>query len=178
MDPDAEFGRLYDTHRAAVHAYFVGRTGDRSAAADLMQEVFLRAWQRFPELADRPTDGQRAWLFTVARNLSIDAFRHERTRADAEAALGRQPTPAPPPASAAVIAAERVTVVAEAIRQLPEQQRTTLAMAAAGGLTSAEIATALGIPAGTVRYRLSLARRTLAAALAGYDDPAAIGEPQ
>jgi len=57
-------------------------------------------------------------------------------------------------------------------RRLPEQQRTTLAMAAAGGLTSAEIATALGVPAGTVRYRLSLARRALAAALASYDHPA------
>ena len=61
----------------------------------------------------------------------------------------------------------------EAIKQLPEQQRTTLAMAAAGGLTSAEIAAALGVPAGTVRYRLSLARRALAAALARYDHPAA-----
>jgi RNA polymerase sigma-70 factor (ECF subfamily) len=46
-------------------------------------------------------------------------------------------------------------------------------MAAAGGLTSAEIATALGVPAGTVRYRLSLARRALAAALASYDHPEA-----
>jgi RNA polymerase sigma-70 factor, ECF subfamily len=60
--------------------------------------------------------------------------------------------------------------VGEAIRRLPEQQRTTLAMAAAGGLTSAEIATALRVPAGTVRYRLSLARRTLAEALGDYDD--------
>ena len=59
---------------------------------------------------------------------------------------------------------------ADMIRRLPEQQRVTLTLAAAGGLTSAEIATALGVPAGTVRYRLSLARRTLAAALSTYDD--------
>jgi len=44
--------------------------------------------------------------------------------------------------------------VAEAIKRLPEQQRITVTMAAAGGLTSAEIATALDVPAGTVRYRL------------------------
>ncbi|HVQ91052.1 MAG TPA: sigma-70 region 4 domain-containing protein, partial [Mycobacteriales bacterium] len=66
---------------------------------------------------------------------------------------------------------ERVAVVGAAIRRLPEQQRVTLALAAAGDLTSAEIAGALGVPAGTVRYRLSEARRTLAAALASYDDP-------
>jgi RNA polymerase sigma-70 factor, ECF subfamily len=176
VDREAEFRRLYEAHRAAVHAYFVGRTGDRWAAADLMQEVFMRVWQRLPELADRSADGQRAWIFTVARNLAIDTHRRERTRAGAEAALGSEPAAAPPPASVPVIAAERVSVVGEAIGQLPEDQRVPLTMAAAGGLTSAEIATALGVPAGTVRYRLSVARRTLGAALASYDEPAGTAE--
>jgi RNA polymerase sigma-70 factor, ECF subfamily len=171
MDREAEFHRLYQAHRSAVHAYFVGRTADRAAAADLMQDVFLRVWQRLAEVVGLPADRQRAWIFTVARNLSIDNLRRERTRAGTAAALAHQPAPSPPPASVPVIAAERVAVVGEAIRQLPEQQRTTLAMAAAGGLTSAEIADALGVPAGTVRYRLSLARRAVAAALARYDDP-------
>jgi RNA polymerase sigma-70 factor (ECF subfamily) len=176
MDREAEFRTLYEAHRAAVHAYFTGRTGDRWAAADLMQEVFMRVWQRLPELVDRSADGQRAWIFTVARNLAIDTHRREHTRAGAEAARGSAPAPAPPPASAPVIAAERVAVVGEAIRQLPEEQRVALTMAAAGELTSAQIATALGVPAGTVRYRLSLARRTLGAALAAYDQPAATAE--
>ena len=60
---------------------------------------------------------------------------------------------------------------AAAVR-LPEPQRVTLTMAAAGGMTSAELAAALGVPAGTVRYRLSLARRAVAEALDRYDDPA------
>jgi RNA polymerase sigma-70 factor, ECF subfamily len=135
-----------------------------------MQETFLRAWRRMPELSGLPADGQRAWLFTVARNLSIDAHRQARTRAAADAALRAEPTDAAAPASASVIAAERVAVVAETIKRLPEQQRVTLTLAAAGGLTSAQIATALGVPAGTVRYRLSLARRTLAEALSTYDE--------
>jgi RNA polymerase sigma-70 factor, ECF subfamily len=176
MDRDAEFDRLYRAHRTAVHAYFVGRTADRSLAADLMQEVFLRLWQRLPEVAGLSADRQRAWIFTVARNLSIDSLRHERTRSGAEAALCREPATSPPPSTTAVIAAERVAVAGAAIRQLPEQQRTVLAMAAAGGLTSAEIASALGVPAGTVRYRLSLARRAVAAALARYDDPSTTPE--
>jgi RNA polymerase sigma-70 factor, ECF subfamily len=176
MDREAEFRRLYEAHRTAVHAYFVGRTGDRWLAADLMQEVFMRVWQRLPELAGRSVGGQRAWIFTVARNLATDTHRRERTRAGAEAALGEQPAAAPRSASTAVIEAERVTVVGEEIRQLPEQQRIPLTMAAAGGLTSAEIATALGVPAGTVRYRLSVARRTLGAALAAYDHPPAAVE--
>ena len=79
MDREAEFGRLYEAHRAAVHAYFVGRTGDRQLAADLMQEVFLRAWQHLVKVVALPEDGQRGWLFTVARNLSVDTARRRRT---------------------------------------------------------------------------------------------------
>ena len=170
MDREAEFGRLYEAHRTAVHAYFTGRTGDPQSAADLMQDVFLRAWQHLEKLADMPDDRQRAWIFTVARNLAIDAHRHQHTQAGAAHALTCEPTRAPQLASTAVIAAERVAVVGEAIRRLPEPQRVALTMAASG-MTSAELAAILGVPAGTVRYRLSLARRAVAEALDRYDDP-------
>jgi RNA polymerase sigma-70 factor (ECF subfamily) len=172
MDREAEFRRLYEAHRLAVHAYFTGRTADPQQSADLMQDVFLRVWQHLDKLTDMPDDGQRAWIFTVARNLSIDAGRHQRTQAGVEQALAREPERRPPSASATVIAAERVALVSEAIKSLPEQQRVALTMAAAGTMTSAEIATALGVPAGTVRYWLSQARRTLAEALDRYDDQA------
>jgi RNA polymerase sigma-70 factor (ECF subfamily) len=175
MDREAEFRRLYDAHRVPVHAYFAGRTGDRQRAADLMQEVFLRAWRHLDTVAGLPADGQRGWLFTVARNLSVDEARHQRTANDAQRALEREPAVrqagVTAPASTAVLAAERATVVAAAIATLPEQQRVTLALAAAGDLNSAEIGAALGVPAGTVRYRLSQARQTLAEALGGYDNP-------
>jgi RNA polymerase sigma-70 factor (ECF subfamily) len=172
MDREAEFRRLYEAHRGAVHAYFTGRTGDPQAAADLMQDVFLRVWQHLDKLADLPDDGRRAWIFTVARNLSVDARRHQQTQAGVRQALAREPASPSQSTSTAVIAAERVTVVGEAIRRLPELQRVALTMAAVGGMTSAELAAALGVPAGTVRYRLSLARRAVAEALDRYDDPA------
>jgi len=171
MDREAEFRRLYAAHRVAVHAYFTGRTADRQSAADLTQDLFLRVWQRLETVADLPADRQRAWIFTVARNLSVDAHRHQLTQAGTEQALALARRDPPEPASAPVIAAERVAVVGAAIARLPEQQRVTLAMATAGQLTSAEIAAALGVPAGTVRYRLSLARRAVAAALDRYDEP-------
>ena len=177
MDREAEFRRLYEAHRVAVHAYFVAHAawGDRQLAADLMQEVFLRAWRHLDKVTGLPQDGQRGWLFTVARNLSVDSARHQRTADGAQRALEHEPSggqaSVAAPASTAVLAAERATVVAAVIAKLPEQQRVTLAMAAAGELNSTEIGVALGVPAGTVRYRLSLARRTLAEALGDYDDP-------
>jgi len=169
MDREAEFGRLYEAHRVAVHAYLAGRTADRQSAADLLQDVFLRAWQHLESLSGMTEDQQRAWIFTVARNLSVDAHRHQQTQADTVQALARAPASQPAPASAALIAAERIAVVGEAVRRLPEQQRVTLAMAAAGEMTSAEIGASLGVPAGTVRYRLSMARAALAEALEHYD---------
>ena len=60
---------------------------------------------------------------------------------------------------------ERLARLDAAIRRLPEEQRVILSMATAGGLTSHQIGEALGEPAGTVRYRLSQARKQLAAAL-------------
>ena len=153
-----------------MHAYLTGRTGGQPVAADLLQDVFLRVWQHLEKLAGMPDGRQRAWIFTVARNLSVDAYRHQHAQAATEQALAHEPGRPPRPASAAVIAAERVAVVGEAIRRLPEQQRVTLAMAASGEMTSTEIAAALGVPAGTVRYRLSLARRSLAETLGHYDD--------
>ena len=91
MDREAEFRRLYEAHRAAVHAYFTGRTGDPQSAADLMQDVFLRVWQHLEKLTGMPDDRQRAWIFTVARNLSVDAHRHQHTRAGVEQAVAREP---------------------------------------------------------------------------------------
>lgn len=166
MDREAEFRRLYEAHRIAVHAYLFGRIGDRSSAADLVQDVFLRVWQHLPKLLDMPDDRRRAWIFTVARNLSVDAHRQRGAQVGGALAMESEAASA----SSAIIAAERVAVVGEAIRRLPEAQRVTLTMAAVGGMTSAELGDALGVPAGTVRYRLSLARRAVAEALDRYDN--------
>jgi RNA polymerase sigma-70 factor, ECF subfamily len=81
-----------------------------------------------------------AWIFTVARNLPVDAHRHQHTQASAKQALAYESARARQSVSTAVIAAERVGVVGEAMRRLPEPQRVTLTMAAACGMTSAELA--------------------------------------
>ncbi|WP_410971757.1 sigma factor, partial [Salmonella sp. SAL4437] len=51
--------------------------GDRAQAEDVVQETLLRAWKHPEALAGRPV---RPWLFTVARNLVVDAHRAKRAR--------------------------------------------------------------------------------------------------
>jgi RNA polymerase sigma-70 factor, ECF subfamily len=173
-DDAAVFTRIFDLHRHAVHAYLLGRVTDPELARDLLQETFLRVWRHLSELAPLPDARQRAWIFTAARNLAIDSYRAIAARQAAEAALGQaaatQPTTLAGPHLQAEFG-ERLARLDAAIGQLPEEQRVILAMATAGGLTSRQIGEALGEPAGTVRYRLSQARKQLAAALELEDDP-------
>jgi RNA polymerase sigma-70 factor (ECF subfamily) len=173
-DDAAVFTRIFDQHRQAVHAYLIGRVADPELARDLLQETFLRVWRRLSEIGPLPEGQQRAWMFTVARNLAIDSYRGGAARKAAEATLRRhavtQETTVAGPHQQAELG-ERVAQVDAAIRDLPEDQRVILSMATAGGLTSRQIGEAIGEPAGTVRYRLSQARKQLAAALDLEDEP-------
>ena len=167
-DDAAVFTRIFDRHRHAVHAYFLGRVSDPELARDLVQETFLRVWRRLSEVEPLPDGQQRAWIFTVARNLAIDSYRTGAARRAAEDALRhqattRETTVAGPHAQAEL--SERLAQLEAAIGRLPEDQRVILSMTTAGGLTSREIGEALGEPPGTIRYRLSQARKQLAAAL-------------
>lgn len=164
-DDERAFGELFDEHRPAVFAYLVGRVSDRDWAGDLLQDVFLRAWRRLDEIRDLPVERQRAWIFTVAKNLVTDAYRARATREATMSTLRQTAETATPdrdgPASR-VETVERVSAVASAVRQLPDDLRVVITMSAVGELTSAQIGEALGQPAGTVRYKLSVARRRLA----------------
>jgi hypothetical protein len=73
-DDAAVFTRIFDRHRHAVHAFFLGRVSDPELARDLVQETFLRVWRRLSEVGPLPDGQQRAWIFTVARNLAIDSY--------------------------------------------------------------------------------------------------------
>jgi RNA polymerase sigma-70 factor, ECF subfamily len=167
-DPERDFTRLYAEHQPAIHAYLVGRTGDREAARDLLQEVFLRAWRHLDAWCELPADRQRAWLFTVARNLVIDAHRDRAGANAAWAALecaARTTAPVAEEPEASLELRERVVLLERAIQRLPERLRVVLSLHVVGELTSSQVGELLGEPAGTIRYRLSQARRQLAEAL-------------
>lgn len=164
-DAEGDFNRLYGEEQRALHAFLLGRTGDREAARDLLQEVFLRAWRHADSWRGLPPERQRAWLFAVARNLVIDSHRSRATAEATQAALERAAAGAGsegPEARAELN--ERVALLDRAIRRLPEKLRIVLSLHVVGGLTSAQVGEVLGEPAGTVRFQLSEARRRLAGA--------------
>lgn len=170
----AFFDQIYNTHRQALHAYFFGRTGDAEVALDLFQETFLRVWRNLAALQAMAADQHRYWVFTVARNLLTDYYRHQAVEAKAEGALERQVTQRieqRPDWDAQIEAREQLQRLDQAILRLPENLRTVLLMQVLGELNSSQIGDILELPAGTVRYQISLARRRLVEELQWQEKP-------
>jgi RNA polymerase sigma-70 factor (ECF subfamily) len=153
---------LYDGHASVLLAYALRLTnGDRTRAEDIVQETLLRAWRNLDNLDDdaRPV---RPWLFTVAQRLAIDAHRarHARPTEVGDAALASVPS-----LDEMGPALDRI-LVADALRALSQEHRAVIVETYYRGRSVAEAATALGIPAGTVKSRCYYALRALKLALA------------
>jgi RNA polymerase sigma-70 factor (ECF subfamily) len=167
-------GALYDRHARIVFALLVRIAGDRDAAEEILQEVFLRAWQH-AHAFDDSRGTVRSWLYGIAHNLALNELRRRR----------RRPQPQPRPASTdpdsdeyagnvavgadpAVDAwcAVRDAELAQALDQLPPSQRAVLLLYGEG-FSQSEIAARLGEPLGTVKSRMRRAlghlRETLSA---------------
>lgn len=159
--PEAALLRaLHDDHADALWGYALRLVGgDRARAEDLVQETLLRAW-RHPEALDPARGSVRAWLFTTARHLAIDAWRRPATRAEVVTdtvpdQLGTDET-------------DRLLqswLVAEALSQLSQPHREVLLECFYAGRSTAEAAERIGVPPGTVKSRTHYALRALKLAL-------------
>jgi RNA polymerase sigma-70 factor, ECF subfamily len=149
---------LHDEHGEALFAHALRLTGgDRQRAEDLVQETLVRAWQH-PEALDPERGSVRAWLFTTARNLAIDAWRRRSSR------VGEVITDAPPETPVVMDETERAVetwLVAEALSRLSRPHREVLVECFYQGRSVAEAATELGVPPGTVKSRTHYALRSL-----------------
>jgi RNA polymerase sigma-70 factor (ECF subfamily) len=160
-DPE-QFGLLFDRHATAMYRYFVRRVG-ADAADSLLGELFRVAFERRATYdCERPN--ARPWLYGIATRLLAHHHRSEARRLRATArlvALRERGTDPTDQLLGAIDAAALWPVVAEAVARLPEGERDVLFLYAWEDLSYQDIATALGLPIGTVRSRLNRARRTL-----------------
>ena len=165
----AAFAAFYDRHN--LLAYHLARKllgGDREAAADVAQEVFLAVWRRAGTF-DPARGAARTWLLSSVHHAAVGRTRgrwaHERRAAPLGPALGLA-APAPDDPAAAAEAAERAALVRGALATLPAPQREALALHYGAGLTCDALAARTGVPPGTARGRLRLGRERLRLALA------------
>jgi RNA polymerase sigma-70 factor (ECF subfamily) len=161
-DPSA-LSDLYDQFGSYVFGLAARVIGDRHAAEDVTQEVFLSLWER-PD-AFEPTRGRlRTFLGTLAHRRAVDVVRREeaRRRRAAREAATTTPIPDVGELAMAIVAAEQVRAE---VSRLPSEQRAAIELAYFGGRTYRQVAEELGIPEGTAKSRMRLGLGRIAQAL-------------
>lgn len=170
----AALGPLYDRYAGPTFALILRIVAERAAADDLVQEVFVRVWQR----ADTYQAGRGrplTWILGIAHNLAIDEVRRRRRRpqgAEArEAGQLEERLAALPSAEAGPEEQswqhQRRQQIGAALAQLPTAQRAVIELAYFAGFTQSQIAEHLGEPLGTVKTRLRLGIQKLRESLRG-----------
>ncbi|MGH9773992.1 MAG: RNA polymerase sigma factor [Candidatus Acidiferrales bacterium] len=137
----------------------LGVLRNRADAEDVAQEAMFRAYRKFGRLRDR--NYFQGWLAKTSFRLALDKIRSSGRRERRETFAA---TIAPPEASTEEIAAAREFEgkLAAAMDELPEKLRLVLILCAIEGNDAKEVGKLLGVPDGTVKSRLHLARKNLA----------------
>ena len=162
-------GILYDRYRQLVYRTALAITGDREAANDLLQDVFLRLYR----FADRIDPGRplEPWLYRMSANLSYTWIKRNhrwlsplKDLAEWLAGGGKNPP---------YEMAERVDEwrqVQEAVSALPLPQRVVVVLYYMNDLSLQEISSILDVPVGTVKSRLHYGRQALRKKLGLQDE--------
>ena len=155
-------------HLDAVHRAAGRFTRDVDRARDLVQDTMVRAYRAFDTFT--PGTNGRAWLLSILYSVFINGYHHQRRR---PATVSIEALEASYAARLLTAPDETVTAFSDAdvlaaLDALPEEFRATVLLVDVDDLTYEEAATVLGCAIGTVRSRLSRARRLLAVALEDY----------
>ena len=155
MRDSADLERLYDNHAQALFAFLLNFTRDDADARDLLQEVFVKL-ARHPDLLAGVRD-ERAFLIRLAHNAAIDLIRRRGTQERNYDQLAAETVSLFPPTNDLDEQCFRAAL-ADALGELPADQRAVIHLKLWEGLTFEQIAAALDIPPNTAasRYRYGL----------------------
>lgn len=171
------FGELFDRHANAVYNHCFRRTGDWDLSEDLTSVVFLEAWRKRKHVR---LSGASVlpWLLAVANNCVRNAKRSHRRYRRLLAKLPRTQDSSDLEAelSARVDDAATMRRLLDALGELRVEDQEVVSLCDWAGLSQEGAASALGVPVGTVKSRLSRARERLRTAFAdaGAREPAPI----
>jgi RNA polymerase sigma-70 factor (ECF subfamily) len=159
----AAYGELFEHFAPRIKSYLMRLGTPPGQAEDLAQEAMLTLWRK-AALFDPARASASTWMFTIARNLRIDAIRKERRPQfeldDPTLALDPEPD-----ADAGLEMQESENALRQAMRVLPPDQNEIVMQFYFSDKPHSQIAADLGIPLGTVKSRLRLAMARLRAAM-------------
>lgn len=155
------YRKLFEFFAPRIKGYLMRTGSGASEAEEIAQETMIALWHKADRF-DPATSGAPAWIFTIARNLRIDASRRgrraQRLLQDIEAEY--QPELAES-AETAFGRDQEAARIDAAVQQLPPQQSEIIRLSFLEEKPHSEIATLLGLPLGTVKSRVRLAMSRL-----------------
>jgi RNA polymerase sigma-70 factor, ECF subfamily len=153
----AQFQILFGHFAPRLKSFFIRSGATPGVAEDLAQETLLMVWRK-AALFEPGRAQASTWIFTIARNLRIDAIRRERDPQGVAEFFDRAADPSP---SEHLLSAERDALVRRVLKQLSPEQAEVIRLSFYEDRPHSEIATLLGLPLGTVKSRVRLAMARL-----------------
>jgi RNA polymerase sigma-70 factor (ECF subfamily) len=151
------FAELFRHFAPRVKAFLMKSGANEGLAEECTQEVMATLWTK-AHMFDPSRASVSTWVFTIARNRKIDAFRRMRRPEPEDLAWGPE---AEPDQADVMSFRQESKKLADAIAALPEKQRDLIQAAYFGDLSHAQIADATGLPLGTIKSRIRLALERL-----------------
>ena len=166
----SDLAQLFHSQASGLTGAVRGVLGGRAEVAEILQEVFLKAWRALDKGA-HPVDPV-AWIFVLTLNHARDLRRKQQRRGtavdlDDVDAMHLQSKTAEPVER--LSQAEALGAARRAIGRLSDDQRDVFLMRSSAGLTFEAIAQSLGIPVGTAKTRMRAALAALRSSLAAHD---------
>jgi RNA polymerase sigma-70 factor (ECF subfamily) len=174
------FNELFSRHEPSVRRRLRTVLRDPDAAKDVLQEVFVRVWEKASAWDGRGT--ARGWIYRITLNLAFNYLRDRRRLSelpldarvpaeaddDADSQLPRFLESGFPEPPAAFETAETRGYVQELIDGLPAPKRAVMHMVHCEDFSVREVSEALGIPDGTVKSRLFYGRKAIEGRLKSF----------
>ncbi len=160
----AAFGRLIEDHLGAARRLALAAVGQPTDADEAVQEASVVAWIRLDALQDPAAF--RSWFMRIVWRKALDRRRSIRSWLDRFGSSSDDERPiefaaAYPSPDAQLISRELAQAIAQVVRALPRKLREPFLLAASGDHRYADIGVLLSIPVGTVKWRISEARRMI-----------------
>ena len=164
----AALEQLYDRHARFAMGISLRILGNREEAEEVVQDVFWQLWKS--QLEYDPRRGRfTTWLFTVARNRSLDRLRRRSARPTSAPFAFAENLAAPGDPEGQVGDGQQRRTVNNALAELPEAQRQAIELSFYQGMTHKEIAHATGEPLGTVKSRITRGMARMRESLGGAE---------
>lgn len=162
----------YRRHAGAAYALACRLLNDKAVAEEVVQEVFLRLWNR-PERFDAERGSLRSYLLAQTHGRSVDMLRSDTSRRRREERDARESPVVSDDIEREVIDLTVAEQVKEVVAALPEDERQAVELAYFGGHTYRQVAVLLGAPEGTVKSRIRSGLRRMRSDLVEMG----VGEP-